>query len=79
MSFRTRSNAHQLARTTLDTGPRAGVPARHRAAPTRLELERLLAEHGGNVAAVARALDRQWNVVYRWVERYGLGAAKSRE
>jgi transcriptional regulator with PAS, ATPase and Fis domain len=60
-------------RGTLDGGGRAGVPNRHRAAPSRLELERLLGEHGGNLSSVARALDRQWNVVHRWVERYGLG------
>jgi DNA-binding NtrC family response regulator len=49
-----------------------------RAAPGRGELERLLRQHGGNVAGVARALDRQWNVVWRWLIRHELHPARFR-
>jgi hypothetical protein len=31
-----------------------------------------MVEHDGNVAAVARALDRQWTVVRRWVVKHDL-------
>jgi transcriptional regulator with PAS, ATPase and Fis domain len=40
--------------------------------PGREELEALLAEHEGNVARVARALDRQWAVVSRTLDRLGI-------
>jgi DNA-binding NtrC family response regulator len=49
-----------------------------RAAPGRGELERLLREHRGNVAGVARALDRQWNVVWRWLVRHELQPSRFR-
>ena len=49
-----------------------------RAAPGRGELERLLRQHGGNVSGVARALDRQWNVVWRWLIRHELHPARFR-
>jgi DNA-binding NtrC family response regulator len=49
-----------------------------RAAPARGELERLLRQHGGNVSGVARALDRQWNVVWRWLIRHELHPARFR-
>ena len=39
-----------------------------RPAPSREELQSLMASHRGNIAAVARALDRHWRVVYRWVK-----------
>jgi DNA-binding NtrC family response regulator len=38
----------------------------------RDRLVELLAQHGGNVAAVARALSKGREQVYRWIERYGL-------
>lgn len=40
--------------------------------PARDTLEALLAEHKGNVARVAKVLDRQWAVVHRALHRYGL-------
>ena len=43
-----------------------------RPAPDANELEQLLKQHDGNVASVARALDRKWNVVWRWVVKYKL-------
>ena len=41
----------------------------------RLELERLLADHRGNLAAVARTLGKDRMQVRRWLTRYGLNAA----
>jgi transcriptional regulator of acetoin/glycerol metabolism len=54
------------------------VPAR-RATPTRAELEAMLAEHGGNVAQVARVLDRQWAVVWRWIVKHEIDPVKYRK
>jgi len=50
-----------------------------RAAPGRGELEALLREHRGNVAHVARSLDRRWNVVWRWLVRHELEPERFRE
>jgi transcriptional regulator with GAF, ATPase, and Fis domain len=41
----------------------------------RLELERLLDEHRGNLTAVAKALGKDRVQVRRWLARYGLNAA----
>jgi transcriptional regulator with PAS, ATPase and Fis domain len=49
-----------------------------RPAPDANELEQLLKQHDGNVASVARALDRKWNVVWRWVVKYKLRPEKFR-
>jgi transcriptional regulator with PAS, ATPase and Fis domain len=57
-------------RGALETGPRMRDTRKYRAAPSRGELERLLRENRGNVAAVAKTLDRQWNVVQRWLRRH---------
>jgi transcriptional regulator with GAF, ATPase, and Fis domain len=38
----------------------------------RAELERLLAEHSGNVSAVARVLGKPRAQIYRWLRRYGV-------
>jgi hypothetical protein len=35
-------------------------------------LEQLISQHQGNIAAVARALDRRWEVVWRWIREYGI-------
>jgi transposase-like protein len=32
----------------------------------------LLERHHGNVADVARQLDRKWSVVWRWIKRHQL-------
>jgi transcriptional regulator with PAS, ATPase and Fis domain len=67
-------------RAALERGaPIEARPRRQRAAPPRGDLERLMKQHDGNVASVARALDRQWNVVYRWLERYKLKASRFRK
>jgi DNA-binding NtrC family response regulator len=44
----------------------------------RAELEHLLGEHRGNVAAVARALGKDRVQIRRWLARYGLSAATSK-
>ena len=53
----------------------AGVPRTtrvRRPAPTRQELTTLLAECQGSVAQVARRLKRQYAVVWRCIQRYGI-------
>jgi transcriptional regulator with GAF, ATPase, and Fis domain len=44
----------------------------------RAELERLLREHHGNVAAVARALGKAREQVHRWIKRAGLDSDQFR-
>jgi DNA-binding NtrC family response regulator len=62
-----------------DTGPQpqAGVRVR-RPAPTPEELTSLLAQFQGSVAQVARHLNRQYAVVWRCIQRYGIDAAAFR-
>jgi len=59
---------------------RAGVlPTRtRRPPPTRDELTTLLAQTGGSVAEVARRLNRQYAVVWRCIQRYGIDASQYR-
>ncbi|MBX3269576.1 MAG: sigma 54-dependent Fis family transcriptional regulator [Sandaracinaceae bacterium] len=47
-------------------------------APSREELERLLALHEGNVSRVARALGKHAKQIYRWLEQHGLDASAFR-
>jgi len=61
-------------REALQRGPRVGAARKHRAAPDREVIVRLLDENRGNVAAVAKALGRRWQVVHRWLRRHGLNA-----
>ncbi|HJL16164.1 MAG TPA: sigma 54-interacting transcriptional regulator [Sandaracinaceae bacterium LLY-WYZ-13_1] len=42
------------------------------APPSREEVERLLAEHEGNISRVARALGRSRRQVYRYLEQWGI-------
>jgi DNA-binding NtrC family response regulator len=58
------------------TQPRRRSP---RTAPSEVELERLLEEHEGRVADVARLLDRNWSVVWRWMKRYQLDPDRFRK
>jgi len=44
----------------------------------RGRLEELLAEHGGNISAVARAMQRQRVQIHRWLRRFGLDLAAYR-
>ena len=66
-------------RATLERGPRVGAARRHRTAPDREVIVRLLGENRGNVSAVAKALGRRWQVVHRWLRRHGLNADRFRE
>ena len=47
-------------------------------APTKEVLVRLLSQHDGNVAQVARATGKHRQQVYRWLKRYGIDAAQYR-
>jgi transcriptional regulator with PAS, ATPase and Fis domain len=58
--------------------PSAAAPGR-RTAPSRAELEDLLRQHDGNVAQVARVLDRQWAVVWRWIVKFGIDPVRYRK
>jgi transcriptional regulator with PAS, ATPase and Fis domain len=51
-----------------------GERRKRRPAPTPEELTTLLAKHAGSVAEVARQLDRQYAVVWRCIQRYGIDA-----
>lgn len=48
----------------------AAPPSRR--APTEEELRALLERHGGNVAAVGRALGKERMQIHRWVKRYAI-------
>ena len=50
-----------------------------RPAPTREELVSALAQSNGSVAQVARLLDRQYAVVWRIIQRYGIDAGEYRK
>jgi len=64
-------------RVRTPLGPIPTVRTR-RPAPTRQELEAELAECGGSVAEVARRLRRQYAVVWRCIQRYGIDASAFR-
>jgi transcriptional regulator with PAS, ATPase and Fis domain len=49
-----------------------------RPAPTREELTTLLAQSNGSVAEVARRLNRQYAVIWRCIQRYGIDASRFR-
>jgi transcriptional regulator of acetoin/glycerol metabolism len=49
-----------------------------RTAPSRAELEQLLAQHHGNVAELSRSIGRRWNVVRRWILRHGIDTDRFR-
>jgi hypothetical protein len=49
-----------------------------RPAPTAEELTELLGRYQGNVAHVARHLKRQYAVVWRCIQRYGIAAGSFR-
>jgi len=53
--------------------------ARRRPAPSKEVLEELLGTHQGNVADVARSLDRQWAVVWRCIVRHGIDVERFRK
>jgi transcriptional regulator with PAS, ATPase and Fis domain len=65
-------------RESLEAGPRVTAARKWRPAPSRIQLERLLREHRGNISGVAKALDRQWAVVHRWLRQHDLKADQFR-
>jgi len=65
-------------RVTVDEGKPAARRRSPRARPDKAEIETLLERHKGNVAEVARDLDRQWAVVWRWILKSGLDVEKYR-
>jgi transcriptional regulator with PAS, ATPase and Fis domain len=65
-------------RVTVDETPLTARRRSPRARPGKAEIEALLKRHQGNVAEVARELDRQWAVVWRWILKSGLDVEKYR-
>ena len=65
-------------RVKVDDGKSAARRRSPRARPDKAEIEALLVRHQGNVAEVARELDRQWAVVWRWIRKSGLDVEKYR-
>ena len=62
-----------VVQAAFDRGPVVTARRRSpRAAPERAQLEQLLQLHKGNVSNVAKALDRKWPVVWRWLVRLGI-------
>ncbi len=57
----------------------AGDSPARRPRPDKATLEALVERHHGNVAEVARALDRKWNVVWRWMRQDGVAVGKYRK
>jgi len=68
--------AEHLPETMRAVGSQHGTPASAALSPAqeaqRAELETLLREHAGNVAAVARALGKSRVQVHRWMTRYAI-------
>jgi DNA-binding NtrC family response regulator len=63
----------------VEEAPRPSVPPSSRDAsrprfqrPSPAELEALLREHGGNVAAVARVLGKDRAQIHRWMQMFGI-------
>jgi transcriptional regulator with GAF, ATPase, and Fis domain len=65
-----------VVREPLAVAPTTRV---RRPAPTREELVSALAQSNGSVAKVARLLDRQYAVVWRIIQRYGIDAGEYRK
>ena len=59
-------------RVTIEQPDQTVLRRPRRARPEKAEIEALLGRHKGNVAEVARELDRQWAVVWRWVVKSGI-------
>jgi transcriptional regulator with PAS, ATPase and Fis domain len=70
----------QVVRERVAKGESTRAPRRRppRARPEKAEIEALLERHKGNIAEVARELDRQWAVVWRWVVKSGFDVDKYR-
>jgi transcriptional regulator with AAA-type ATPase domain len=66
-------------RAALGPDPSANEPADSVGQPPlRAQLERLLAEHDGDVAQVARALGKARMQVYRWLKRFAIDPERYR-
>ncbi len=67
-----------------EEGPQSGVPSSKDPRPPRYDrptpaaLDALLREHKGNLAAVARVLDKDRAQIHRWVQLFGLDPAAYR-
>jgi transcriptional regulator with GAF, ATPase, and Fis domain len=70
------SQSTGVVREAFAAGPTTRV---RRPAPTREELVTALGECNGSVAQVARRLDRQYAVVWRIIQRYGIDAGSYRK
>ncbi len=69
-----------LPPTSIKPSDFPSVPRRSpRAAPTKEELEKLLANNDWVVARVAREIDRDHSLVWRWIKRYGLDVPEQSE
>jgi transcriptional regulator with PAS, ATPase and Fis domain len=70
----------QAVRECVTVGQHDRVVRRRlpRARPENAEIQALLDRHQGNIAEVARELDRQWAVVWRWVQKSGFNLDKYR-
>src|SRR6185503_16985443 len=66
-----------LATAPADKGRARALPS-EASLEQRAKLERLLADHQGNLAAVARALGKDRVQIRRWLRRYGIDAAAFR-
>jgi transcriptional regulator with PAS, ATPase and Fis domain len=70
----------EVVTAVMEPSAKPGTPAPgRRPSPTRAELEELLRQHDGNVAQVARTLDRQWAVVWRWIVKFGIDPVRFRK
>jgi transcriptional regulator with PAS, ATPase and Fis domain len=75
------SHLPDVVTAVMEPSARPGAPATpaRRSSPSRAELEELLKQHDGNVAQVARTLDRQWAVVWRWIVKFGIDPVRYRK
>jgi transcriptional regulator with PAS, ATPase and Fis domain len=74
------SHLPDIVTAVMEPSARPTTPTTsRRTSPTRTELEELLKQHDGNVAQVARVLDRQWAVVWRWIVKFGIDPVRYRK
>jgi transcriptional regulator of acetoin/glycerol metabolism len=76
------SHLPESVAAVMESSPRpvlgASSAGNKRPSPTRGELEELMQKHDGNVAQVARVLDRQWAVVWRWIVKHQIDPVRYR-
>jgi transcriptional regulator with PAS, ATPase and Fis domain len=73
------ASAANAVREFSERIPSVTVMRTRRPAPTAEELTQLLREYQGSVAGVARHLNRQYAVVWRCLQRYGINADEFRQ